>query len=80
VRDREGSADVPALNDLGDPMLAGLFVFAGGRYRSRSHAQIQIIRIVIGTAAPTALPTIHANADSGFASAREPFPDMPLLR
>jgi hypothetical protein len=33
----------------------------------------------IGMAFPTALLTINANAERGLASARDLFPDMPLL-
>ena len=52
----------------------------GGALSSmRRHEQIQMITIVMGTAAPKAPPIINANADSRFASAGPSFPDMPLL-
>ncbi|WP_298110198.1 hypothetical protein [Bradyrhizobium sp.] len=51
----------------------------GGAPNSRRrHEQIQMITIVMGTAAPKAPPIINANADSRFASAGPSFPDMPL--
>ena len=41
--------------------------------------QIQMITMVMGTAAPNAPPIIIANADSSLASVCSSYPDMPLL-